>query len=96
MARSITIKAIDRRANKVYVRVGKAETEIAASSVAEFREVVRQRISELDDDLLLFLSLAAYLARDPTMANPSQLVGRTATLDLAGRVNYPDSVFRIA
>ena len=92
MARSITIKAIDRRADRTYIRVGKDEIEVPGDAEA-LKAWIRLRFDEKD---LLALGLAVYLARDPTLANPSLIVGKTLTLDLAGRVNYPDSVVRVS
>ena len=95
MAKSIVIRDIDRRQNVVYVRVGKTEYEIPASNLAEFRQWVRDQFDETEKSIVA-LALAALLARDPNLTNAAQLVGRTITLDLTGRVNYPDSVFRVS
>lgn len=92
MARSITIKAIDRRADRTYIRVGKEEIEVPGN-LADLKAWIRQQFDEKD---LLAIALAVYLARDPDMSNPSLIVGRTITLDLAGRVNHADAVVRVS
>lgn len=92
MARSITIRSIERRADRTYIRVGKEEIEVPGT-VTELRQWIR---SQFDENQLLALALAVYLARDPDLSNPGMIVGRTVTLDLVGRVNHADAVLRIA
>lgn len=92
MARSLTIRAIDRRSDRTYIRVGKDEHEIPGDADA-LKGWIRERFGE---EQLLALSLAVWLARDPDMSNPGMIVGRTATIDLAGRVNHADAVFRVS
>lgn len=92
MAKSLTIKSIDQRADRTYIRIGKTEIEVPGSK-AELKAFVRSRFSEED---LLALALAAWMARDPELNNPNALVGKTITLDLGGRVNYADAILRIA
>lgn len=92
MARSITIRSIDRRADRTYIRYGKDEVEVPGDLDA-LRAWIRQQFDEKD---LLALALAVYLARDPNMTNPAQIVGRTITLDLAGRINIADAVLRVS
>lgn len=96
MARSFIIKAIERRADKTYIRVGKSEVEIPCETKAELREWVRQQLDVDNEEKLLALALAIYFARDPEMTNPASIVGRTFTFDPAGRLNYPDSVVRVS
>lgn len=96
MARSITIKSIDRRSDRTYIRVGKSEIEVPCTTKAELREWVRQQFDVADDEFLLRLFLAIYLARDPELTSPNSIVGRTLTFDPAGRLNYPDSVVRVS
>lgn len=95
VARSITISDIDRRADKTYVRVGRHEIELPVTDIAGLRQWVREQFDETEEKLLA-IALACLLARDPNLTNPAQIVGRTITLDLTGRVNYPDSVFRVS
>lgn len=94
MARSVTIRAIDRRAGKTYIRYGKSEVEIAGG-LQEVKDWARAHLPDTDDALAA-LAIAMYLARDPDATNPGQIVGRTVTLDMTGRVNYPDSVLRVS
>lgn len=95
MARSITIQSIDRRAGVTYINLaGKHQVEIPGN-VEALKAWIRSQFSE-QDDLLLAIALAAYLARDPDLTNPGMIVGRTLTIDLAGRLNYPDSVLRVS
>jgi hypothetical protein len=95
MARSITIRAIDRRADRTYVRVGSSEIEIPASSAEELKAWIRAQFDDSDERMLAF-ALAMWISRNPDLSNPGQIVGRTFTLDFAGRVNYPDSVVRVS
>lgn len=101
MARSITIRQIDRsRPGRTFFRVedqagGRSEVEVPADTLAELRAWVRQQFDERDD-FLLALALAAYFARDPDLSNPSLILNRTLTVDLTGRLNYPDSVLRVS
>jgi hypothetical protein len=94
MARSITIKAIDRRADRTYIRVGKSEIELHVTTIAELREWVRQQFEESDEKILA-LALACLFARDPNLTNPNQIVGRTITLNLSGTVNTAGAVLRV-
>lgn len=95
MARSVTIKSITRRAGVTYVTVGKTQWEIPGG-LPELKDWVRARVSEADADFLAALVLAVWLARDPTAANPGQVEGRTARLDLqAGNVSAVGALLRI-
>lgn len=94
MAKSLVISAIDRQGSKTYIRHGNTEVEIDGG-LPGVKEWVRSQIRE-NEETLLAIALAAYFARDPNITNPAQLVGKTVTLDLTGRINYPDSVLRIA
>jgi len=93
MARSITIRSIDRRQGRTYIRVGKSEVEIPGG-LPEVKEWVRQQFEESDEKLLA-LALACYFARDPDATNPSQIVGRTITINLAGRLDLANAVLRV-
>lgn len=95
MARSITIRSIDRRADRAYVRVGKSEIEIPANNAEELKAWVREQFNDSDERMLAF-ALAMWIARNPDLSSPQQIVGRTFTLDFAGRVNYPDAVVRVS
>lgn len=94
MAISRTITAIDRRAGRVYVRIGGVEVEIAATNVTELREWVRLKFDE-SEEYLLAIALALLLARDPDLTNPGQIVGRTITLNLNGALNQTGAVIRV-
>jgi hypothetical protein len=94
MARSLTIKAIDRRADRTYIRFGDSEIEIHGSTLADVRQWVREQFEESDEKLLA-LALACYFARDPDVLNPAQIVGRTVTLNLQGRVDLANGILRV-
>ena len=81
MPKSLTIKSIDRQADRTYIRVGKTEIEIPCRTKAELREWVRSRLDLSDDETVLALALSVYFARDPEMINLGQIVGKTITLD---------------
>lgn len=92
MAKSLTIRQIETRGDVTYVRVGKHEEEINGGA-AGLKRWIRERF---DEEQLLALGMACWLARDPDLSNPAMVVGRTITLDLAGKVNYADGVIRIS
>lgn len=97
MARSTTITAFERNVarNCTYIRVGRSEIEIPAADLPGIRQWIREQFDELDETLVA-IAMACWLARDNNFSTPNQMVGRTITLDLQGRLNYPDSVFRVS
>jgi hypothetical protein len=100
VARSITVRGIDRRPDRTYFRVedqsgSRSEVEVSVNTLAELKDWVKSRFGEADE-FLLAVALAVYFARDPDGTNPGVIVGRTLTLDLTGRINYPDAVVRVS
>lgn len=94
MARSLTIRSVERRADRAYIRFGKNEIEVPAANLQELREWIRSRLDE-SDETLVALALACWLARDNNLATPATIVGKTITLNLQGSLTATNAVFRV-
>jgi hypothetical protein len=87
MPKSATITSITRLPDRTRIRIGKSDIELyGVTTPADLRAWIREQFAE-SNEVLTAMALAAWAARDPGLANPNQLVGRTITLDLAGSVS---------
>lgn len=94
MARSLRIKSIEQVGNTWRIRVGKTLLEIPGKGKAALRQWIREQLAE-SDEALVAIVFAAWLKQDPELDNPGILVGKTATLDLAGNLMQTDGIVRV-
>lgn len=87
MATSITCQNIRRVNGRGYVRFSD-KSELEFDSVADVRQRVRQYVQSGDvQEFLKMIALAKWLQVNPTLDNPSLLIGRTVTIDLDAAAN---------
>lgn len=82
-SKSVTVTAVDRtRPDRVIITLNDGSGIEFPGTWAEFVTAIESRLGGFDASFVACFALARWIARNPTGANPSQIVGRTATLNL--------------
>lgn len=82
MATSVSITAITPNAGRYLVTLSSGDVMEFSGTAAQVAAGIQTTIRANDPTWIAMLGIAKWLAVNPTGANPGQLVGKTATLDL--------------
>lgn len=95
MARSVRIKSIEQRGKYWRIHYGKSVVEIPGKNKAALKRWIREQLED-SDELILAISLAAWIRRDPELMSPETVVGKTGILDLEGNLDSVDGIVRLS
>lgn len=81
--RSVTVQSVTRLGDRTVIQLTDGTGMEFPGTWDDFVASVEARLCGFDSSFVACFALARWIARNPTGANPSQIVGRTATLNLA-------------
>ena len=88
-SRSVTVTAVDRQATRTVISLSNGMGVEFPGTWDEFVQSLVNSFDGFEDKFVLRFALARWFARNPSGANPNQIVGKTATLNL-GSTNIRD------